>query len=32
MLVSQALVEGVTLLTVDGRLSAYEALGLRMVR
>lgn len=32
MLVSQALVEGVPLLTVDGRLGAYEALGLRVVR
>ncbi len=32
MLVSQALVEGVALLTVDGRFRAYEALGLRVVR
>ena len=32
MLVSQALVEGVPLLTVDGRLGAYEVLGLRVVR
>ncbi len=31
MLVSQALVEGVPLLTVDGRLVAYTALGLRVV-
>lgn len=31
MLVSQALVEGVPLLTFDGRLQAYEALGLRVV-
>ena len=32
MLVSQALAEGVPLLTFDGRLGAYEALGLRVVR
>ncbi len=32
MLVSQALVEGVPLLTVDGRLGAYEPMGLRVVR
>lgn len=32
MLVSQALVEGVPLLSADGRLGAYEALGLRVVR
>ncbi len=32
MLVSQALVEGVPLLTTDGRLGAYESLGLRVVR
>lgn len=32
LLVSQALVEGVPLLTSDGRLGAYEALGLRLVR
>ncbi len=31
MLVSQALVEGVPLLTFDGRLQVYEALGLRVV-
>ncbi len=31
MLVSQALVEGVPLLTFDGRLAAYEPLGLRVV-
>ena len=30
MLVSQALVEGVPLLTSDGRLRGYEALGLRL--
>ena len=30
MLVSQALVEGVALLTADGRLGAYESLGLRI--
>jgi PIN domain nuclease of toxin-antitoxin system len=32
MLVSQALVEGVPLLTADGRFGAYEGLGLRVVR
>ena len=32
MLVSQALVEGVPLLTVDDRLGAYEAPGLGVVR
>ncbi len=32
MLVAQALVEGVPLLTFDDRLGAYEALGLRVVR
>lgn len=32
MLVSQALVEGIPLLTVDGRFGAYEAMGLRVVR
>ena len=32
MLVSQALVEGVPLLSADGRLGAYEALGLRVIR
>lgn len=32
MLVSQALVEGVPLLTGDGRLGAYEPLGLQLVR
>ena len=31
MLVSQALVEGVALLSADGRLGAYEALGLRII-
>jgi PIN domain nuclease of toxin-antitoxin system len=31
MLVSQALVEGLPLLTADGRLGAYEALGLQVV-
>lgn len=32
MLVSQALVEGVPLLSADGRLGAYEGLGLQIVR
>ena len=32
MLVAQALVEDVGLLTADGRLGAYEALGLRIIR
>lgn len=32
LLVSQALVEGVPLLTADGRFGAYEALGMRIVR
>ena len=32
MLVSQALVEGVPLLTADSRLVAYETLGLRVIR
>lgn len=32
ILVAQALVEGVPLLTADGRLSAYERIGLRTVR
>lgn len=31
MLVSQALVEGVSMLTADGRLAAYESLGLGVV-
>jgi PIN domain nuclease of toxin-antitoxin system len=31
MLVAQALVEGVPLLTVDGRLGVYSGLGLRLV-
>lgn len=32
MLVAQALVEGVSLLSADSRLVVYEALGLRLVR
>jgi PIN domain nuclease of toxin-antitoxin system len=31
MLVAQALVEGVTMLTADGRLTAYASLGLRRI-
>jgi PIN domain nuclease of toxin-antitoxin system len=32
LLVSQALVEGVPMLTGDGRLAAYESLGLQVIR